>query len=183
LIVERAARDAGDRDLVDHAVTARRRHRPGGGERLALDLPDPLGGEARTFRRLADRDHLVEGEEDVGDLLDLGGGCARGELVGDRLDRVAAVEVRGAGGERVGKIGGRDPRRRRFPPGIEGLPDGLSVEADRLGPRAPALPQALLREVPVLRPPGVEGGDLAGAGRCVGRGGGEDLRPPGREGP
>ena len=52
--------DAGDDDRVDHGVAAVRRHRPGGGERLALELPDPLGGEARTRGVSAIRDHRVE---------------------------------------------------------------------------------------------------------------------------
>ena len=43
-----------------------------------------------------DLDHRLGGEEGVGELLDLGGRGAAGQRVGDRLDRVAAVEVGGA---------------------------------------------------------------------------------------
>ena len=46
-----------------------RSHRPRGGERVALKLPDPLGGEARDPSALsAIRDHRVGGEEGIGDL-------------------------------------------------------------------------------------------------------------------
>ena len=72
--------------------------------------------------------------------------------------------------------------RSGLPPAIEGPADRLAVEADLLGLRAPALPKALLGQVAVLGLPRLKGGDLAGAGGGVGRGGGEDLRPPGREG-
>jgi hypothetical protein len=135
-----------------------------------------------TLRRLADRDHPVEGEEGVGRLLDLGGRRARPQLIGDRLDHVAAVEVGGVGRQPLLDRGGHDLRPGHLPHATKGRADGLAVEPDLLRLRPPALAEALVGQVAVLGFPRLQGGDLAGTGGGVRSDGGEDLGTPGREG-
>ncbi len=50
LMVERVDEDAGDRDFGHHPWPSSAAICPGGGERVPLDLPDPLRGEARPLR-------------------------------------------------------------------------------------------------------------------------------------
>jgi hypothetical protein len=129
-----------------------------------------------------DRDHSLQGEEGVGQLLDLLARRPGGEAVGDRLDRLAAVEVGGVFGQ------GRLDRCDLHPAlGYLALlahrrPDRLTIKADLLRFGAPALAQALLADVAFLGRAGRQGGDPAGAHRGVGGAGRKDLCPAGGEG-
>ena len=81
----------GNRLAGDRALGAA--HALGRGERLLLQLPDPLRGEAIALRPLADPHHVIGGEVGIGGLFDLFGFPSLWEQIRDRLHDVAAVEV------------------------------------------------------------------------------------------
>ena len=78
------------------------------------------------------------GEEGVGEFLDLGGRGAVGQVVGDGLDRLAAVEVGGVGGDRALDLE-RGQQRRAGP---------LVAEAARRSPRGQGRPPRRLPAKP-----------------------------------
>ena len=99
------------------------------------------------------------GEEGVGEFLDLGGRGAVGQVVGDGLDRLAAVEVGDVGGDRALDLQ-RGQQRRAGTLVAEAGADRLAVEADLRAVDSPSLAQALGGEVAVLGLAGRQGRDL-----------------------
>jgi hypothetical protein len=128
----RPGRDHPGGDQLAGLAAGLLRHLFGRLQRFALKLPDARGRVAGAFDGLGHGDHRPGSEEGIGGALDLMAGGTVGKQVGNRLDRVAAVEVGGVGRHlavelRQRQLGGKLDllaHRRR---------DGVAVQADLLG--------------------------------------------------